>query len=262
MEFLMHDVLARIAALLLATALAGCANAPAAPTPVPDPLAGSTWILAALPGRSLVAGPAVTLRFAEGSAQGSDGCNRYFTPYSAGAGRIEVSPRGAATLMACPPELMQQATEYGAALANARAYRLEGRQLQLLAGDGQALAVFSAQDTALAGTSWRVTAINNGRQAVVSVAAGSALSMAFTSEGRLSGSAGCNNYTAAFSDDSGRVSIQPPAATRRMCAGKGVMEQEQWLLAALATVATARIEGNRLELRSAGGALAVAAVRE
>lgn len=258
----MPDFPGRLAAMLLAAALAGCATTTATPAPVTDPLAGSAWILAALPGRSLAPGPAVTLRFAEGRAQGSDSCNRYSTPYRAGAGRLEVSPRGATTMMACPPELMEQAAEFGTALGSARAYRLEGRQLHLLAGDGVALAVLSAQDTALTGTSWRVTAINNGRQAVVSIAAGSALTMAFAADGRLSGSAGCNNYTAAYSDDSGRVGIQPPAATRRMCAAKGVMEQEQWLLAALATVASARIEGNRLELRTAAGALAVAAVRE
>jgi heat shock protein HslJ len=262
MELPMTDIRARLAMLLLASALAGCATAPAAPAPAVDPLAGTAWILAALPGRSLAPGPAVTLRFADGRAQGSDGCNRYSTPYSAGGGHLEVSPRGATTMMACPPELMQQAADYGAALANARAYRLADRQLHLVAGDGRALAAFSAQDTALAATAWRVTAINNGRQAVVSVAAGSAMTMVFAADGRLSGSAGCNNYTAAYSDEGGRVAIQPPAATRRMCAGKGVMEQEQWLLAALATVASARIEGNRLELRSATGALAVAAVRE
>lgn len=258
----MTDVTARLMPPLLAALLAGCATAPADPVPAPDPLAGTAWILAALPGRNLAPGPAVTLRFAEGSAQGSDGCNRYSAPYSAGAGRLEVSPRGATTMMACPPELMQQAGAFTAALTGTRAYRQEGRRLLLVAGDGRVLAAFAAQDTALAGTSWRVTAINNGRQAVVSVAAGSAATMTFAADGRLSGSAGCNNYTAAYSDDSGQVTIQPPAATRRMCPGKGVMEQEQWLLAALATVASARIEGNRLELRSAAGALAVAAVRE
>lgn len=249
-------------ALVLTTLLIGCTIPAATPTPENDPLAGSAWILAALSGRSLAPGPAVTLRFAEGSAQGSDGCNRYSAPYSAGAGRLEVSPRGAATLMACPPELMQQAADYGLALAAARAYRLDGRQLQLLADDGRTLATFAPQDTALAGTAWRVTAINNGRQAVVSITAASTVTLVFAADGRLSGSAGCNNYTAAYSDEGGRVNIQPPAATRRMCPGKGVMEQEQWLLAALATVASARIEGNRLELRSAAGALAVAAVRE
>jgi heat shock protein HslJ len=38
---------------------------------------------------------------------------------------------------------------------------------------------------------------------------------------------------------------------------EGVMEQEQQFLKALETVATARFEGDRLELRTAEGALAI-----
>jgi heat shock protein HslJ len=42
-----------------------------------------------------------------------------------------------------------------------------------------------------------------------------------------------------------------------MCASPaGVMEQEQQFLKALETVTTARMEGDRLELRTATGALA------
>jgi heat shock protein HslJ len=48
-----------------------------------------------------------------------------------------------------------------------------------------------------------------------------------------------------------------------MCAEpEGVMEQEQMLLAALETVATAQVEGDRLELRRADGALALSATRD
>lgn len=41
----------------------------------------------------------------------------------------------------------------------------------------------------------------------------------------------------------------------------GVMDQEQQFLNALVTVATVRAEGERLELRTVAGALAVSAVR-
>jgi heat shock protein HslJ len=47
-----------------------------------------------------------------------------------------------------------------------------------------------------------------------------------------------------------------------MCvAPEGVMEQEQQFLKALSTVATARFDGDRLELRTAEGSLAVSLVR-
>jgi heat shock protein HslJ len=46
------------------------------------------------------------------------------------------------------------------------------------------------------------------------------------------------------------------AATRMLCATAGLMEQEQAFLNALGTVATFRLEGERLELHGADGALA------
>ena len=60
---------------LAALLLGGCSMMSAG-NPDPAPLDGTAWILSELPGRTLAPGPAVTLRFAEGKAQGSDGCNR------------------------------------------------------------------------------------------------------------------------------------------------------------------------------------------
>jgi heat shock protein HslJ len=73
----------------------------------------------------------------------------------------------------------------------------------------------------------------------------------------VAGSAGCNNFTAPYKLEGEKLAIGPAAATRRMCASPDrVMEQEREFLQALATVATARFEGERLELRTAGGQLA------
>jgi heat shock protein HslJ len=73
----------------------------------------------------------------------------------------------------------------------------------------------------------------------------------------VSGSAGCNNYTAQYKLEAASLTIGPAAATRKMCVNpERIMEQEQQFLKALETVATARFEGDRLELRTATGALA------
>ena len=86
--------------------------------------------------------------------------------------------------------------------------------------------------------------------------------MAFDQEGRVAGSAGCNRFTASYSQDGEKVTLGGAAATRMMCAGpEGVMEQEARFLKALETVATGRFEGDSLELRTAEGALAVSAKR-
>jgi heat shock protein HslJ len=53
------------------------------------------------------------------------------------------------------------------------------------------------------------------------------------------------------------LKLGPAATTRKLCAQPGVMEQEQQFLKALESVATFRQEGERAELRTADGALAV-----
>jgi heat shock protein HslJ len=251
----------RVPALLLAGFLAGCTANPPTMSETSS-LEGSAWILSALPGKTLPLEKTVTLRFEGGKASGSDGCNRYSAPYTSTGRSLEISPRGISTMMACPPELMQLAGDYTTALGNSRAWRIEDGQLQLLAADGRTLATLAAQPASLAGTSWRVTAINNGRQAVVSVVSGSTLTLSFAADGQASGSAGCNRYHTRYQGEATQLRFQAPAATRMMCPGEGLMEQEQAFLKALSTVASARHEGNRLELRTAEGALAVTLVRE
>ena len=220
-------------------------------------LDGTAWVLTSLGGRPVAGEGAATARFEGGRVQGSDGCNRYTAPYERDGATFKVGARGASTMMACPPDRMKQAEAFMAALTGARGYRVDGGRLQLLGADGVVLASLDAQSRSLAGTSWKVTGFNNGRQAVVSTITGTELTLAFSADGRYSGSAGCNTFNGAVTVQGERVAFGPAAATRRMCPQPaGVMEQEQQYLKALQTAATARFEGERLELRTADGALA------
>ncbi len=245
-------LVASLSAICLLAACSAVSSAPERPE-----LNGTAWILSALPGQSLVAGSTPTVRFEGGRASGSDGCNRHSAPYTATGTTFEVSPKGMSTQMACPPEVMQQASAFTRALTQARSYRVSAGKLELLSADGAVLASFTAQSQSLAGTSWNVTGFNNGKQAVVSVLTGSSLTLAFTGEGKVAGSAGCNRYTATYASDGQKLTIGPTATTRMMCAKPEVMEQERQFLKALETVATARFESDRLELRTAEGALAM-----
>jgi heat shock protein HslJ len=163
-------------------------------------------------------------------------------------------------MMACPEAIMQQASAYINALTAATTYKMDSSQLTLIDADGKTLATFTKQSGELNGTAWQVMSINNGKQAVTSVINASKLTSVFGTDGKLSGSAGCNNYTASYEYDvTGKhVKIWSVASTRKMCSQPtGVMEQETQFLQALATVATYRIDGKKLELRTANGALAV-----
>ncbi|MBN8509910.1 MAG: META domain-containing protein [Burkholderiales bacterium] len=237
-------------------------QAAAAPAGPPRDLEGSAWTLAWVPGFELPAQPLATLRFEGGRAAGTDGCNRYTTGYTRTPGQLRFGAKQAATLMACPPLAEAVATRFGAVLVETAAYRTESDTLTLLDAAGQPLARLQEQPNRIAGSSWQVSSVNNGRQAVVGVIAGTRLTMVFGADGRLSGSAGCNTYGASYTADGSAIRVGPPAATRKACAEpEGVMAQEAAFLAALQTAATQRLEGDWLELRTAGGALAVSARR-
>jgi heat shock protein HslJ len=256
----MH-LLRRLAATsaLCAAFLSGCASMTAAEAPALD---GTAWVLTELPGRKLVPDRSITAQFDGGRVQGTDGCNRYTMLFTREGGSLTFGDRGASTMMACPPEVMQQAQAFMGVLSGRRTYRVEGSRLQLL-GDGAVLATFAIQSQSLAGTSWKVTGFNNGRQAVVSPLTGTEPTLAFLGDGRYSGSAGCNNFTGSWTAQGLKVTLGPAAATRRMCGEPaGVMEQEQQLLKALQTASTARFEGDRLELRTADGALAATLAKQ
>jgi heat shock protein HslJ len=260
MNHLNHWIRLALGVLALGGLVAGRGTMASAAEPAS--LDGTAWVLTGLPGHTLVPDSSVTLQFSEGRLSGSDGCNRYAGSYSVKNSVLAVAPNLASTQMACMPDINAQAQAYIAALTGAKSYRIDGERLDLLAANGKASATFAAQSRSLAGTSWSATGINNGRQAVASLAKDSSVTMDFGKDGVVSGSAGCNRYTATYKSDGSSLTIGQAAVTRMMCAEPaGVMEQEQQFLRALSTVATARFEGERLELRTAEGALAVSLSR-
>jgi heat shock protein HslJ len=256
----------RLAALLaVVTFSAACApSMPSADQPPPartPTLNGTAWVLSALPGATLVPGTTVTMRFTDGRATGSDGCNRFGAAYRQTGGSLRVLENAVSTQMACDGPVMAQARALMEALTTTTTFRVAGETLSLIGAGKAVVATFTAQSERIAGTSWRVTGYNNGRNGVVSVAPETEVTMSFT-DARLSGSAGCNSFTAPYTREGERLTIAPAAATRKMCPSPpGLMAQEQAVLAALATVASAERDGDRLTLRASTGAIVFAMER-
>jgi heat shock protein HslJ len=248
-----------------ATLIAACVPVPPASTQGPaaptstgaDNLAGTSWALTTLDGQPALKDTTVTLNFQDGKASGSDGCNNYSTSYTTDGTTFKIQQPIASTMMACPEPIMNQATAYMKVLEQAATYKADGKQLTLFDAGGKPTATFAAQSTDLAGSSWEVIGYNNGKQGVVSVALDTTLTADFGADGTLSGTAGCNNYTASYKTDGKTISIGPAATTRKMCAEPpNIMEQEMQYLQALSTAATYRIDGMKMEFRTAEGALA------
>jgi len=235
----------------------------------PAPLVGPLWGFAGFvdvngTARSALAGTEITATFdEEGKLGGSAGCNSYNTTYEVSGDKLTIPGPIASTMMMCPtPGVMEQEAEYLAALELAASYAIEAKQLTLYNAQGQAILTFVVQEpTPLAGTQWDVIGYNNGKGGVVSVVIGTELSALFGEDGTLSGSAGCNNYNAAYEVDDagaaeGEISIGPAASTRMFCGEpEGTMDQEALYLAALEMAEVFSIQGDRLQLRTAEGSL-------
>jgi heat shock protein HslJ len=84
------------------------------------------------------------------------------------------------------------------------------------------------------------------------VIAGTTLTAAFSGDGRVSGSSGCNRYFGRAQGESGRLSVGPLGSTMMACA-QDVMDQEMLYLASLQAATSFTIQGDELRLGPAAG---------
>ncbi len=228
--------------------------------PTAGSLEGVDWVLLAYSaGDALVElddpRGSARLRFEGGRVSGSAGCNRLMGAYTLEGERLRFEPSMASTMMACPEPLMGQEQAVHAALSLVASHRLAADRLELLDADGELLLRFTVlAPLSLAGPVWQLLAYNNGKQAIVSVLAGTQITLELREDGTLGGSDGCNRYMSGFTLEGDRLTIGPIATTRMACRGPaGVGEQAAAFAAALGTVTGYRIEGDELTLINGEG---------
>jgi len=239
--------------LLIAFVVAACSGSSGAA----DGLTGAVWNISLLNGEPPVPMTSITAEFTEdGMVGGSAGCNNYSATYEVDGDQINFDMnQTATTLMACPELVMQQEAEYLVALAKTQSFEVNENELRLFDANGDPVAVFEAVSQDLAGTSWEVISFNNGKEAVVSVIIDTQITANFGEDGQLTGNAGCNDYFGPYETDGQKISMGTFGTTRMACqAPEGVMEQETQYLAALETADTYKVEGGRMNMRTAEGA--------
>ena len=183
-------------------------------------LEGVTWLLIGyVDANGAEATPAVdsTIQFQDGQVSGSGGCNNYSGSYTLDGDQLTIGPV-ASTMMACIGPAMDQEQAFHANLGNVASFEIVDNQLHLLDAGGATLLTFEQQVTpSLTGVVWQAISYNNGKQAVVTLLEGTTITAEFGEDGQLSGTAGCNSYTAGYTAEDGAISIQPAASTRMMC---------------------------------------------
>jgi heat shock protein HslJ len=201
----------------------------------------------------------VDVRFRRGEISGSAGCNHYFGRYNAGSDRrLTLGPKIGSTQMACPPAVAGQEERYFTLLSRVAAWqRQDGSLLLLDSGHQIILRYIPAKPTALEGSPWQASGINNGRGGVVSSKA-THLATALFANGRISGNAGCNQFSASYEIEGNQITIGRAITTRKHCEEPdGIMEQEQQYLQALGRVRTYTMKPDGLELRDENGSLQI-----
>jgi heat shock protein HslJ len=186
-------------------------------------------------------------------------CNTGSAGYTVDGASLTLQP-AAVTLVGCPPG--SQDSVFLRDLSQVATFVFDGHLLVLNLRFDSGNMIFSPVTPAsLTGGTWRVTGVNNGREAVVSVLPETQLTAVFGDDGRVSGDTGCNMYSGSYMVSGPNISFGPMITTRRACLSEAANTQEQAFLTALAATTTFEVQGDRLTLRDEGGATQVSMVR-
>jgi len=221
-------------------------------------LEGTTWLLAtvALPtGVTADAVQTAALSFAAGGKlTGTTGCNNLAGTYATTARSLHIE-LGPMTLKACSDAAATaQERAVLAGLPATKRYAASDSSLLLQDEKGATLLAYVAGKADLAGTSWRVGAVNNGRGAMVTSSLTARLTAEFGADGTFTGFGGCNTLSGPYATSgSDGVAIGPLMSTKKSC-GADVDQLELEYSTALANVARWEISGDVLTLRDASGA--------
>lgn len=99
----------------------------------------------------------------------------------------------------------------------------------------------------LANTKWTLVSFGEPG-AETSVAEGSTITLEFDSEGQVSGSGGCNSYSAQYEIQADTLSFGLVTSTRMACQQESIGQQEQSYFQALEAAGRYELDGERLAI--------------
>ena len=197
-----------------------------------------------------IAGTEITLSFDEnGAIAGSAGVNRYFASYEAKDDALSFGEIGT-TMMSGPEDAMKQESTYLILLSNTASFNGVGNELNLCYGEGSLLLNFErvphTTADSLKGSDWVLQSYNDNN-AIVSVIAGTEITLSFDEEGRIAGSAGVNSYFTSY-EVSGNALTFGTIGTTMMAGPEDAMKQESTFLKLLSETTAFSGVGDELKL--------------
>lgn len=240
----MRSAIALSLLLLVAGFSAGCGSDSQTAAPDTSALEGTPWVLASGSGVTPPEGVALSALFDAGQVSGSAGCNRFTSSYTVDGSAMTIGMI-ATTQIACLPPLDTVEQAYLAALGKVAGWQAGADGLVLSDSGGAEILRYTA--ATIVGD-WEVNAFLRGTGFSTPVA-GTKLTTNFAADGSMSGSGGCNRFTGTYTADAGKLTITPPASTKKLCPEpKDVMAQEAAFLAVLPTATRYELSGKTLDL--------------
>jgi heat shock protein HslJ len=285
MKILLPGIIAGI--LIISLCLCGCTTQPVQPpvttppvtaTPAPPvqttapvatgqgALTGVAWYLIAFnqggTSLSILPGTEISAFFdTQGKVSGSAGCNQYTASYSGALNSISIGTP-ASTKMSCqsPAGIMTQESAYLTTIRGASTFSIANDILTIKDSNGRAILTYSKippgvlTPAPLTGTTWYLTSFVDSSGKIWAPVATNPISLVFSSDGRLNGSAGCNQYSGSYTSGRTTLTINTPLATTLMyCGDAGVMDLETTYLTVLPMMKIYGISGNQLTLSDGAG---------
>jgi len=245
-----------IVALVATTIVLGaCVPATEAPASAGQ-LENTRWVLQALDHQPPLGSTTLTAEFSSGVVGGSAGCNSYSGSYKEDGSGLTIAEVAVTEMYCLDPEgVMGQERDFLAALTSVANYRRSADGLELLDATGEVVLAFAQPapmpEVTLEETEWSLTTFVDGETAA-SLTTGTAITLVFA-EGRVAGSAGCNEYSGPYTLEQGALRIGAIGLTKMACTEPaGVMEQEADYINALQEVTSLELDANQLTLRTAG----------
>jgi len=232
-------------------------NLPAASTVSADSkllLTNGIWSLQSIINKGnsvkLVPGTTITANFsAEGNINGNSGCNNYFTSYNVTENKISFGNAGS-TMMFCgePDGNMDQERIYLGILENSSTFSVVANELKIQDMDGKNQLVFAKYNPVILTGSWKLDSMNENN-IVNETIKGTNITAIFESDGKVTGSSGCNRYFASFQVEGDKLEISQPGSTRMFCPEPdGVMAQESTYLGNLQNATKYSVKNTELTL--------------
>lgn len=246
---------------------AGCIGN--SPVPAELQLNGTSWTLTDYvsngSSRHLLNGTTITMLFSDdGRITGSAGCNHYFASYEMKGTKIAIGQAGSTEMYCMGTGVMEQESTYLSLLHEAVSLTAGNTTLRFADSKGTTILSFERivppSPAPFVGTTWILDSFYTA-DAVSSVINGITITAVFDIDGRITGSAGCNDYFGSYTLTGNSLSIHSIGSTKMNCPDRGIMLQEQTYLASLSKAAGFTINANRMSLSDAKGTTLVSFTR-